>query len=586
MPKYDIDQLNDKYKQKIVQSNLESEPSQPTTPKREVSQLESALRGGARGLTFGFSPKATAFLENILQGKDYEKSLQETLQLYKEAEEANPVTYTGSEIAGAIAPALVTGGGSTPLTLSRLATLSTIEGGIRGLGYSEGQNIKEKVKDISAGAVLGGAFPVVGRGFTKAIQSIKPAADVTIKAGITAATGKGSQYLEKLERNPEQIKRIEKVFTESAPEEVSKLSNQLTSLVEKDPFARKAQLYSRNAYKILDKEKDNIKVDRNTIFDYLKNKANTLNNSISEVEQNTGGELLKKANDIQKIYPEVMDGRQTKKLIQQIDKDIKALKPGQGKQLPINAQNKLEELSDLRQFIDTDLKTQSPNYAEAMKPVADATNVSSYLDRLKSSVFGGKQADPNLARKYIENKLASGKKNINLLPEENKTINLLETELQRKKYNNIPDIDKFRNLTQTINDLNLYKEMEATGAIGSNITNRYLATFGGGGGALGTALGMSVGGTPGAIVGGGIGTALSYPLGATLGAQAEKRGGQIAKQLLDVTRPIREGQVTPLTQQAIESTVRATGSPMLNDFLKTQADIKFRENEMKKRGAK
>jgi hypothetical protein len=97
---------------------------------------------------------------------------------------------------------------------------------------------------------------------------------------------------------------------------------------------------------------------------------------------------------------------------------------------------------------------------------------------------------------------------------------------------------------------------------------------------------MSVGGTPGAIVGGGIGTALSYPLGATLGAQAEKRGGQIAKQLLDVTRPIREGQVSPLTQQAIESTVRATGSPMLNDFLKTQADIRFRENEMKKRGAK
>lgn len=579
MPKeYSIEELNN------YVSNLK--PSQPTTPKREVSKLESALRGGAQGLTFGFPDEATAILERVLTGKPYEQALQESRQAYKEAQEANPVTYIGSEIGGSIIPALATGGGSTPLTLSRLATIGAIEGGVRGLGYSEGQKIKEKVQDIGVGAVLGGALPVVGRGLTKAIQSIKPAADVTIKAGITAATGKGSQYLEKLERNPEQIKRIEKVFTESAPEEVSKLSNQLTSLVEKDPFARKAQLYSRNAYKILDKEKDNIKVDRNTIFDYLKNKANTLNNSISEVEQNTGGELLKKANDIQKSFPEVMDGRQTKKLIQQIDKDIQALKPGQGKQLPINSQNKLDELRELRKVIDTDLKTQSPNYAEAMKPVADATNVSSYLDRLKSSVFGGKQADPNLARKYIENKLATAKKNIDILPDENRTISLLETELQRKKYNNIPDIDKFRNLTQTINDLNLYKEMEATGAIGSNITNRYLATIGGGGGALGTALGMSVGGTEGAIIGGGLGTALSYPIGATLGAQAEKRGGQIAKQLLDVTRPIREGQVSPLVGQGIESTVRATGSPMLNDFLKTQASERERENEMKKRGAK
>ena len=579
MPEFDPD----KYLSKLDRIKTLSEP---TPPKREVSKLESAIRGGARGLTLGFSPKATAFLENVLQGKDYEKSLQETLQLYKEAEEANPVTYIGSEIAGGVAPALATGGGSAPLTLGRLATVSAIEGGLRGLGYSEGQNIGEIAQDVATGGALGGVLSGVGRGITKGIQAIKPAADVSIKAGITAATGKGAQYLEKLERNPEQIKRIERVFTESAPEEVSKLSNQLTSLVEKDPFARKAQLYSKNAYKVLDKEKENIKVNRNSIFEYLNNKANTLNSSVSEVEQNTGGELLKKANDIQKSFPEVMDGRETKKLIQQIDKDIQALKPGQGKQLPINSQNKLDELRELRKVIDTDLKTQSPNYAEAMKPVADATNVSSYLDRLKSTVFGGKQADPKLARNYIENKLATGKKNINLLPDENRTINLLESELQRKKYNNISGIEKFRNLTQTINDLNLYKEMEATGAIGSNITNRYLATFGGAGGGLGSAIGGAVGGVPGAMIGGTVGAGVAYPIGATLGAQAEKRGGQIAKQLLDVTRPIREGQISPLIGQGVESTVRATGSPMLNDFLRTQASERDRLKQMQNRGAK
>ncbi len=576
MPKeYSIEELNN------YVSNLK--PSQPTPPKREVSKLESAIRGGVQGLGLGFSDEATAALEKLVTGKPYEQALQESRQAYKEAQEANPVTYTGSEIAGAVLPSLATGGGSTPLTLGKLATMGAVQGAGAGLGYSEGQNIGEIAQDVATGAALGGVLSGVGRGITKAIQSIKPAADVTIKAGITAATGKGAQYLEKLERNPEQIKRIEKVFTESAPEEVSKLSNQLTSLVEKDPFARKAQLYSKNAYKVLDNEKDSIKVNRDTIFEYLNNKASNLSKSISEVDQSTGGELLKKANDIQKSFPEIMDGREAKKLIQQIDKDIKALKPGQGKQLPINSQNKLDELRELRQVVDSDLKTQSPNYAEAMKPVAEATNVSNYLDRLKSTVFGGKQADPKLARNYIENKLATGKKNINLLPEENKTINLLESELQRKKYNNIPGIDKFRNLTQTINDLNLYKEMEATGAIGSNITNRYLATFGGAGGGLGSAIGGSIGGVPGAMVGGTIGAGIAYPIGATLGAQAEKRGGQIAKRLLDVTKPIREGQVSPLVGQGVESTVRATGSPMLNDFLRTQASERDRKKQMEER---
>ena len=555
--------------------------SQPPTP--QVSKTESAIRGGAQGLSFGFADEATAKLESIMKGIPYEQALEESRQAYRQAQEANPITYTGSEIAGGVLPALIPGVGqaATGAKLGRLALMGAGTGALSGLGMSEGETVGEIAKDVAIGGALGGGLPVLGRGVQSAIQGVKPAIDTGVKSMITAATGKGSQYLEKLERNPEQIKRIEKVFTESAPEEVSKLSNELTNLVEKDPFARKAQLYSKNAYKVLDNEKNNIKVNRDSIFEYLNNKASNLSKSISEVDQSTSGDLLKKANDIQKSFPEVMDGRETKKLIQQIDKDIKALKPGQGKQLPINSQNRLDELRELRQVIDSDLKTQSPNYAEAMKPVAEATNVSNYLDTLKSTVFGGKQADPKRARNYIENKLATGKKNINLLPEENKTINLLESELQRKKYNNISGIDKFRNLTQTINDLNLYKEMQATGAIGSNITNRYLATIGGGMAGMGGTIGTSMGGLPGGIVGTGIGASIGYPLAATLGAKAEKEGGKIAQKLLEKTKGIRTPTAIPESTQRGFATQQGLQRGILDQFLADNAPEVRRKQEMK-----
>src|SRR6187551_1256361 len=67
----------------------------------------AALEGGARGLSAGLSDVA---LGGVL-GKGYSKGA-------RERQEANPLTSTGFEIAGAIAPALVTGGASAEASLA------------------------------------------------------------------------------------------------------------------------------------------------------------------------------------------------------------------------------------------------------------------------------------------------------------------------------------------------------------------------------------------------------------------------------------------------------------------------------------
>lgn len=544
----------------VVESRTIQEITQPTPP--QVSQLESAIRGGAQGVSLGFADEATARLESLTKGIPYEQALQETRAKYRQAQEANPVTYTGSEIAGGILPGLIPTGATQATAganLARLAAIGAGTGALSGLGYSEGQTTGEKLKDVAIGGTLGAALPVGMRGVQSAIQSVKPAIDTGVKSTISAMTGKGSQYLEKLDRNPEQVKRMERIFTESAPEEIAKLSNQLADVATIDPFAKRAIALSKKSYKILDNAGDNIQLDRNQITDYLNNIVASKNTSTSKVDKYLSSELSKRAEDISKKYPEILRGRDAKKLIQEIDKDRKNLLPSRGKQLDKFDSDEYAELNKLRTEIDRPLKNQSPEYAESMKPVAEATELSSLLDRFKVDSFQGRIGDPKLAEKYVKSKLASGKTGLADLPTENQTLNKLEKELQRNKYNDIEGIEKLRNLTQTFNDLNLYKELQATGAIGSNITNRLIAT----GGTVGGTVGGLIGGIPGA----GIGTSIGTVGGALLAPRMEKEGGKIAAKMLSATQGLRTPQ--PIQPQGkissgIQSGVRGS---LLDEFL-------------------
>lgn len=549
--KYDINKLSEKYKNKISQMDIQEPAQLSSSP--QVSPVESAIRGGAQGLSMGFADEATARLESIAKGIPYEQALQETRAKYKQAQEANPITYTGSEIVGGVAPAFIPGIGqaATGAKLGRLALAGAGTGALSGLGYSEGKDIGEVAKDVGIGGALGGTLPIAGRGVQSAIQKVKPAIDTGIKAGISAVTGKGSQYLEKLERNPEQIKRMEKIFTESAPEEIAKLSNQLADIATSDPFGKRALAYSRKSYKILDNAGDNIKIDRNQITEYLNNIAASKSTSTSKVDKYLSNELSKRADDISQKYPQTLNGREAKKLIQEIDKDRKILLPERGKQLDKFDSAEYRELNNLRSQIDQPLKVQSPEYKESMKPVAEATELSSLLDRFKVDTFQGKIGDPKLAEKYIKGKLASSKTGLSDIATENQTISKLEKELQRNKYNDIEGIDKLRNLTQTFNDLNLYKELQATGAIGSNITNRMIGS--------GATVGSALGGTPGTVVGTLAGTLLAPKM--------EREGGRIAAKILEKTKNIRTQSEIPQSTQRGFATQQGLQRGLLDQFL-------------------
>jgi hypothetical protein len=566
MPKeYSIEELNE------YVSNLKPSSQPTSTSKSEEatrSPLQSAMIGASRGATFGLAPKIIAGLESTRskftnEPRSYEDVLQEATGMYKQASEQNPASYLTGEIGAGVAAPI--GQAVTGAKLGRLAIAGAGTGALSGLGYSEGQDIGQVAKDVGIGGLLGGALPVVPAASRYALEKSKPIIDTGIKSVISAVTGKGSQYLEKLERNPEQIKRMERIFTETAPEEISKLSNQLADVATIDPFAKRALAYSRKSYKILDNAGDNIKIDRNQITDYLNNLSASKIKSTSKVDKYLANEYKKRTDDIIEKYPETLNGRDAKRLIQEIDKDRKILLPERGKQLDKFDSAEYRELNKLRTEIDRPLKSQSPEYAESMKPVAEATELSSLLDRFKVDTFQGRVGDPKLAKTYIDKKLASSKTGLADLRSENETLNKLEKELQRNKYNDIEGIDKLRNLTQTFNDLNLYKELQATGAIGSNLNNRIMGS--------GAALGSAMAGTPGTIAG--------TIAGALLSPKMEKEGGRIAQKLMEKSQGIRTPSLSPIpeaTQRGFQIQ-QGTQRGLLDQFLSENKN----EVERKKR---
>jgi hypothetical protein len=555
----------------IVESRTIQESTQPSPPP-QVSPVESAIRGGAQGVTFGGIDEATALLRNLagrtplLPEKSYEQALQESRQAYKQAQEANPVTYTGSEIVGGVAPAFIPGVGqaATGAKLGRLAAIGAGTGALSGLGYSEGQTVGEITKDVGIGGALGGALPVVGRGIQSAIQGVKPAIDTSIKSGLSAMTGKTLPYLEKVESQPERIKKIERIFTGTGKEETQKLANDISDLVSKNPFGRKAELLSKRSYKILEKESDNISIPKEEILNNIKSIGSTLS-PVSEVDQITLNKLNSKIKTIDENFPDVLSGLKSKQLIKLIDKDIKSLTPkvGEQRQLPIDSENTLNAFKEIRKLIDVPLKAQSENYAKSMKPVADATNVSDYLQRLTVSQFGGRQASAKKAEEFINQKLRQNA--LTPLETESNTLKLMQEELKNPRYNNYPGIEKLRDVNQTISDLKLLQEIQATGAIGSSVTNRMMGS--------GAAVGSALGGTPGTIVG---------TLGGTLLApRMEREGGRIASRVLETTRGIRTPSSIPQSTQRGFATQQGAQRGLLDQFLSENRSEVERRQAMK-----
>lgn len=161
----------------------------------EPSKLESFLRGGLQGATFGTSDEITGAGEAVAKtifGDDkltdildnYRKYRDESREAYKAAEEANPATYMTGDVLTGIGTGLLTGGAGAVANLGRvgarqglkeLAKQGAKHGAAYGLGQSEADLTKGELGEVAldtgvgatAGAALGAALPTVTKGAGK-----------------------------------------------------------------------------------------------------------------------------------------------------------------------------------------------------------------------------------------------------------------------------------------------------------------------------------------------------------------------------------------------------------------------------------
>jgi hypothetical protein len=171
--------------------DMENEES-VTSP--EVSQTESAARGLASGASLGFSDELAGAAEAAISAvkendydlssliEKYKKERDESRKLNKLAEEANPLTYLGANIAGGFAlPAGMYGNlakGASALAKTGAGALSgLVGGGLAGLGSSEastvGGDITATAESAGMGAILGGVLAGVPAAVSSSLKESK-----------------------------------------------------------------------------------------------------------------------------------------------------------------------------------------------------------------------------------------------------------------------------------------------------------------------------------------------------------------------------------------------------------------------------
>lgn len=525
------------------------ETSKPSPP--QVSPVESAIRGGAQGLSMGFADEATARLESILKGVPYEQALQESRQAYKQAQEANPVTYTGSEIVGGVAPFLFPAAGqfAAGKTLLQGVTRGAGIGAVSGLGFSEEKDIGGIAQDVGIGGITGGALPVVGRGIAKGIESIPQATSTLLKKGLQGGLGVSSELLTEAEKNPKAVEKILKVY---AGENIKKdlipaKANVVESFMSDNPIAKRAIKNSRLAVESIPEDTE---INKNLAINALKEQIDVLKKSkgVSDV-RNQAIKMLEDKITVFDELPDNIKGNELKPILQGLDDDIAA---AGGWQNPLKNNKYRDGLENARAAMDRDLKAQVPEYRRLMKKVSQDYQLSNNLTKRFATEKG-----------FDENKIAN-----TLNSQLRKTDTNLQKDFQRLgAYGKAGGFENELKLNEFLNDMALKRDIEAYGGKGSSISNRLTGLF--------TMAGSSVGGLPGGAIGTG--------LGAIAGSEVEKRGGQMALKTLKAFEPITKANIPEAVTRPIRSVAAQQGIQrgLLDQFLSENRSEVERRQAMK-----
>lgn len=186
MSEFDFSDLNSDNANGLDFSDLNSDNQAPEVePKAPPTKGESFLRGAAQGVSFGGSDELIAGLGGLLemlpgssasqdaelraqgfdlpQSASYETIRDDERAMNKAAEQANPMTYLGGNIAGGVATAPLAGltavkGATTGAKIGNAALQGAKAGAATGLGMSEADNVAGLIEDTGTGALLGGSM--------------------------------------------------------------------------------------------------------------------------------------------------------------------------------------------------------------------------------------------------------------------------------------------------------------------------------------------------------------------------------------------------------------------------------------------
>jgi hypothetical protein len=143
-------------------------------------KLESLLRGAAQSATFDFADEAAAAAESVFTDKTYQQALAESRANFHAAQEANPGTYLGGQLAGGLATSLIPGlglgkvaqAGNLGARALAAGKLGAGMGAVSALGASEDKGIGDVLTGAGVGALAGAGGEVLMSGIGSAARYV------------------------------------------------------------------------------------------------------------------------------------------------------------------------------------------------------------------------------------------------------------------------------------------------------------------------------------------------------------------------------------------------------------------------------
>lgn len=427
------------------------------------SRTESVARGAAQGLSLGFAdeisgaaggmwddlqkalagesgPKATydefgrvSNAAELNKNATYSKRRDESRDANRKAQEANPGSYVGGELAGSLATAFVPGlNVAKGATLAARAGQAAAMGGASGLGMSEEESLTGMAQDTAIGAGLGAGFTVGGE---------KILAPLLSKAS-GAASRVGSKIAQKADEWSDDLLKKSGRVGANVPEEVTEkyLSN---------PSKYRGEI----------KPLEGIKDDIDQLVQKNVETAELAKQSHKQVESQYAEAIAQKRMELDELYQKSRDSVGEAKLAYQNEFNLKR-----------------DELNDTIGSIRKGAEGTQLQWREAAKdlqynlekvhpPPDTVERVSDAIQALKSDISAGSsQAFDTLAkkghvfpRKYFEKAYTSAIKSLEVegrapvSPEALKEYNALVSELVRVK--ELPETLQLPSVKRLIQDL-------------------------------------------------------------------------------------------------------------------------------------